>query len=414
MQTGGRHILKRLLTASIVLLFLTGESFSLTWQEAQALLKQNNNELRSAKKQLDSSSWTYRRAYGALLPQLSANLSAGQSSVSTAAATSSYSYGLNANLDLFNSSDYYNLRSAYVNYQYNEANYKLNEAGILYTVRQAFIDLLIAQENVDLRKKILKQRQDNGSLIELRYDSGVENKGNLMQTKADEANAKYNLSSAQRDLGLAKLKLSQLLGAQIALVEEDLKFTASAQQDYDLLTSGAPDYLAAKYQLESADVQRQSTLSGFLPSVSLSGSYRKSGSSWPPSTDSNSVSFNVSYSLFPGGTNFIDKIIYDLNYDKAREDFEKSRKDTRYNIVQAYEKYADALEALEISKGYLAAALERSEIAQSQYINGLITYDEWSRIEDSYISAQSNLLNSQKSALSANAAWQKSYGGYVK
>jgi outer membrane protein TolC len=387
---------------------------ALTWPDAVALLKANNNELRSAQKQLDSSSWTYRRSYSALLPQISANLSAGSTSVATLAASSSFSYGLNASLDLFSASDYFGLRSAYADYEFNQANYDLTAANVLYEVRSAFLDLLIAQARVDLQKKILARRQENSRLIELRYNSGNEDKGNMMRTGADETNAKYNLSSAERDLRLARLNLSQLLGTTVASAEEEFAFNKIAQPDYETLLNLSPSYRSAKYQLESAEIQQQSTLSEFLPAVTLAGSYRRSGGSWPPSTDSNSLSLSVSLPLFPGGANWVDETINNIKLDKAKEDFAKAVKDARFSIASGYENFSDALEALEVARTLLKATTERSNIAQEKYINGLMTYDAWDIIENEYISSQASFLNSQKNVLTADAAWQKSFGGYVK
>ena len=398
----------------LALLLCQSLAWCLTWPQALQLAKDNNPELRSAQKLLDSSGWTYRRAYGAFLPQLSANASAGQTSVASFGANANYSYGLNASIDIFNASDLFSLRSAYAEYEYNQANYNLTAANILYDVRQAFISQLIAQANVETQERILARRKENTRMIALRYNSGIEDKGNLMRTQADEANASYNLSSAQRDLRLAKLNLSQLLGTPVDSAEAELQITGSPQPDYESLMLSAPAYLAAKYQLEAAEIQQQSTLNEFLPAVTLSGGYRKSGSSWPPTTDSNSVSLNLSYALFPGGTNFIDAVINNINMDKAKEDFAKSVNDTRFSVTSAYEGLNDALEGLEASRVLLAATAERSNISQEKYIDGLITYDEWYRTEDEYIGAQSGFLNAQKSALTADAAWQKSFGGYVK
>jgi outer membrane protein TolC len=417
-RTWGAIVINSRTVKFVLVLALTaaiGTSVSaLTWPAAVTLLKANNNELRSAQQALAASSWTYRRSYGALLPQLSANLSAGSTGVASGAATASYSYGLSASLDLFNASDYYGLRSAYADYQYNQADYDLTAASVLYEVRLAFIDLLIAQARVDLQKKILARRQENSRLIELRYNSGNENRGNLLRTQADEANARYNLSSAERDLRLARLDLSQLLGTTVATAEEEFTFNESARPDYETLLSASPSYRTARYQLESSEIQQQATLGEFLPSVTLAGSYRRSGSSWPPGADSNSLSMSVSLPLFPGGTNWVDKAINDIKLDKAKEDFAKAVKDARFSIASGYENLADALEALAVARTVLDATTERSNIAQEKYINGLMTYDAWDIIENEYISSQASYLNSRKNVLTADAAWQKSFGGYVE
>lgn len=412
-------ILKTSILLFVIIFAVLGvakDASALTWNEALSAAEQNNNELRSARKQLESSEWSYRRSFSAFLPQLSASAGMSESLTATTSATAkSYSYGLSATQYLFKGMDnYYNLQSAYADYQYYNAGLKKTEADLYYELRLAFIDLFIVQENVKLLEEILERRKENTRLIELRYESGREDKGNLLRTKADQVESRYNLSSARRDLELAKLKLFQLLGQDVAKAEGEIKVETVEQPDFNILLKNSPSYIMAKYQLESAEIAQKSTVSGFLPSVSLSGNYRKSGGAWPPDSESSSWSLNVSYSLFPGGSNIADRIIYNLKLDKAREDFEKSRKDICYDLEEAHQGFKDALEALEVKKIYLEATEERAKIGQAKYLNGLVSYDEWDRIENEYITTQKSLLSYKKSAYMAEAAWHKSYGGYVQ
>lgn len=403
---------KKFLFTILMFLFFTGEAFALTWNEALSLAQENNNELKSAKKQLESYTWTYKKAYTAFLPQLSASASMSQTGTSEA---KSYAYGLSATQYLFKGLDnIYNLQSAYAEVEYYQASLQSVTATVLYDVRSAFVDLFVSQKNIELLDNILKQRNGNTRLIKLRYESGREDKGNLMRTQADEAQAGYDLSSARRDLKLARLKLSQMLQKEIGEVKEEMAVQDLSRPDFEQLAAASPSYLMAKYQLETAEIAQKATLSGFLPSVYLSGSYSKRGSAWPPDSESSSLSLNVSYSFFPGGSNFTDRAIYNAKLDKAREDFENSIKDVRYSLEEAYEDLNDAVEALKIGKIYLEATQERAAIAQAKYLNGLIFYDDWDRIESEYISAQKKLLSYQKTAYLASALWHKSYGGYVK
>lgn len=397
-----------------VFLFATIVSAT-TWNEVIVLAQKNNNQLLSAQKQLEAARWAYVRSYSGFLPQLSASLASTQTSVASAGATSNYSYGLNATEYLFNGpSNIFSVRSAFINYELGQVNYYSTMAEVFLQVRQAFIDLLIAEKNADLQAKILDRRQENSRLIELRYESGAEDKGNLLRTKANEAQAAYSLSSAQRSRRLARLKLSQLLGSEINSVEGETGLSAEKSPDFGSLLTNSPDYLSAKYQLDLAEAASQGTLNEFLPSVYLAGSYRKSGANWPPDADSSAVSLNVSYSFFPGGANLADKIINNLDLDKARQDFQKNSKDVRFGLESAYEQYNDALENLEAQNSLASAVIERAKIGQEQYIDGLISYTEWDISENEYISAQIGLLNSQKNALNAQAAWYKSYGGYLQ
>ena len=74
----------------------------------------------------------------------------------------------------------------------------------------------------------------------------------------------------------------------------------------------------------------------------------------------------------------------------------------------------NSLDALQLSRISLAANIEREKITTAGYLNGLYTYDEWSRIEQSYFQSQKGELSAEGSALLAEAAWYKSYGGWIK
>jgi outer membrane protein TolC len=408
--------MRKIFAIIAVLVMCCSAALALMWNEALSIGERNSHELAKAKKELESSEWSYRRAISAFLPQLSASAGMTETINSTTSATSrSYSYGVSATQYLFKGTEgIYGIRSAYANVEYNKASLQATRATVLYDLRSAFIDLLYAQENIALSEKILEQQEQNARLIQLRYESGKEDKGNLMTTQADEAQAKYDLSAAGRDLKLARLKLSQLLQLDVSQVEEPGELKAVPEPVFDELLVTAPSYITASKQLEMAELSQKASVSGFLPSLSLSGNLRKKGSDWPPDEDSKSWSLNLSYSFFPGGSNIAERAIAGADLDQAREEFDKGITDLRYSLEEDFEGFRGTLDALEISKISLAAAEERAKITNAKYLNGLTGYDEWYRIENAYIQAQKQLLSSKRSALEAEAAWHKSYGGYVK
>ncbi len=399
----------------VLAVFFFGVSVSaLTWPEARELAEKNNDQLAAAREQMETANWQYRRAYSPFLPQIS--LSAGLSESGTASATSrSYSTGLSVSQSLFQGfGNYFSLQSSFANYRYYDAALKNTEASVYYDLRSSFIDLLIAGQTVSVQERILKLRRDNEALIRLLYDSGKEDRGNFLQAKADVADAGLNLRAARRDLSLVKLKLNQLLGADIIDPTGSIEATLPAQTDLDALSQSAPAYLMAKYQLDAAEADQRGTISEFLPSLSLSGSWRNSGSDWPPTTSSNAWSLNLAYSLFPGGSNIADALISRAKLAKAQKDFSAGVKDLRFNLEAAYLDLANAIESVSVKKELLTAAAERSKITRVKYINGLANYDEWDRVENLYISAQRSLLNQQRTALLAEAAYYKAYGGYIQ
>jgi outer membrane protein TolC len=408
--------MKKLLLITVAAVAYCSAAFSLSWSEALSIAGQNSNQLKSAQKQVDSSEWSYRRSISVFLPQLSASARMSENLTATGTASAkSYSYDLSASQALFRGmAGIYGIRSAYSSVENSKASLAATEASVYYDLRQAFVDLLIAQENIKLNEEILSRRKENTQLIQLRYDSGKEDKGNLLTTQADEKSAEYDLSSSKRDLSLKQLRLSQLLQYTVSQVEDSSEVKKIQAVNFDDLLHSSPSYVSAQKQLELSELSYKASISGFLPSISLSASYRKSGPDWPPDDENKSWSLSLSYPFFPGGSNIADRAIAQAKLEQAKEEFSLSVKDLRFTLEDSFVNYQDAVEALEVSKVSLSASKERAEITEAKYLNGLTSYDEWYRINNNYIQAQKSLLNSKKSALLAEAAWYKSYGGYVK
>jgi len=405
---------KRFLVVFSLLLIFTTSAFALTWKQAVELLDEKSDSLKSAQKQLESAEWSYKKSLTVFFPQLSASAGLSENLVATNSATAkTYSYGLSATQSLFNGMDnIYGVQSANLNVEYYKANLDSTYANVYYNLRSDFLDLLFSQKKVVLYEKILKHRQDNAELIQLRYQSGREDKGNLMGTKSDEKQAEYNLNNVKRQLKLARLRLAQKLQIAINEIEEEFNIDLPEKVNYDQLMLKTPDYTLAKTQLETARISQRTAISEFLPTVSLSASYNRRGQNWPPdSVSSKSWSLNCSYALFRGGGSIADKIIADIALDQAREDFDSSVKDLRYNLQKSYEDFVDAIEALEVSRVALEAQIEKAQIAGVKYMSGLMNYDDWDKAENNYIKAQKSLLDAQKTALLAEANWHKNYGG---
>ncbi len=390
-------------------------SFSATWTEVSALAEKNNNELTAAKKELESKEWQYKKALTSFLPQVSASGGYGRTDTSSAGATST-SYGLSATQPIFSGFDNLNsAKKAYAQMQYSGAALEQKRSDILYSVRSAFIDLYIAENDLELQERILKRREENSKLIKLLYDNGKEDKGNYMLTLADVESSRSSFSQAKRSLELAKLKLSQLIGTKIEKADiPDIYSKAPEDQNTNALSEKSPSYSMAKATLDIAAISANEALSGLLPDISASGSIRRSGTDWPPQTESKSWSVNFSYSFFPGGSNIAEKIIKDIDKAKAEQDFEQSKKDILYSIESAHSNLAAKVESLNVKDLYLKASTERAKIAQTKYINGLMSYNDWDNIENSYIASEKDFLSAKKEALLAEAAWKNSYGGWTK
>jgi outer membrane protein len=394
---------------------LCQSSFSASWEEIYSLAEKNNEGLRIAEKNLEAMEWQYKKSLTSFLPQLSASAGYGKTDTGGASSTST-SYGLSATQSLFSGFGNMNAsKKAYALLEYSRADLVQKKADALYAVRSAFIDLVIAEKDLALQEQILARRLENAKLIDLLYNSGKEDKGNMLLTHADVESSRASVSQAERALDLARLNLSQLVGALIN--KADLRGTTPYTKesiDINALAQNSPSYSMASYTYDAAEISADEALASLLPDLSATGTLRRSGSEWPPQTESSTWNISLSYSFFPGGSNIAEKVIKEIEKEKAAQSLEQTKKDILYLVSSSYNSLANRLETLKVKTLYLNAATERARIARTKYINGLMSYDEWDRTENSYITAEKDFLSSQKDAYVAEAAFKKSYGGWVQ
>ena len=399
---------------------------SLTFEASVAEAAGNNAELRSARSNLDAAGYNTSAAYSGYYPQVS--LGAGYTDTTTDSALSgsttpgsttytgtSYSASVSVTQNLFNGfQDRARVRQSSANREGVEANLTLIKARISQALKNAFAGLKFAQDSITLTQKILERQQGNVRLVELRFESGRENKGSLLLTRASLAQAQLGQLQAAQALATAQAQFAQTLGRNTAVDLEargDVPtFEPLAQPDFQELALQAPDYRQAQAQEKSATAGVTLARSGYYPSVNLSGSVARSGSKWFPQDDRRSVGLNLSVPLFTGGRDYYTTRGALASLDAAEAAKLTAAAQLLANLKQAYASYVQAVERLKVDQAFLDAAQVRAEIARSQYNNGLISFSDWNLIENDLIQRQTAYLQSQRDRVAAEAAWELTQG----
>src|SRR5262249_34983173 len=100
--------------------------------------------------------------------------------------------------------------------QYNRAGSEASLEGIRaqlsFDLKSAFAGLYYAQQAIALAKDIIERREFNWRLVELRFDSGRENKGSYLLSKAYLAEANYDYLQAVDFMESARPQLAKALG----------------------------------------------------------------------------------------------------------------------------------------------------------------------------------------------------------
>lgn len=419
--------MKKLLRWGIVLL-LAGPCAQAdevyTWQSCLAQTQKNNPDLKAAESSMVSAQALESGSYSGYFPQLTGSLgyNYGTSGISSIgdfnnSARSTYSAALTASQNVFNGfQDQAKTDQASAAREVAEAELQTARAKASYDLKSSFMGVLYSQNLIQLTLDIIKRREYNLKLVQLRFESGGENKGSVLLSKAYLEQAKLDYMQAQDDLALAQIQLRQVLGLD---PEEghDLRVSGEppAQEppsalDLKQAALATPDYLQSVAQSRSAAAGIRLARSAFFPSLNLTASTSNSDSQWFPDNNRWALGVNLSIPLFSGGRDYYSQ--------KSAGELYRSSEFTRFStagqalqkVKQNFSGYVEAVQKLNVDKSFVEAATAREKIAKEKYNNGLLTFDDWDIIETDLINRQKSYLQSQRDRIVSEAAWEQAQG----
>lgn len=417
----------------LVLIFPFGaRAVTLSWEEVLKFTIEGNPDLEASRRDWLASKEAESSAEGRYLPSLSASTSVTRSGsqanggggivtngvvVSSAnAINTNYLAALNFNQNLFNGlEDKSRITQAQWNTQNKFWTYVSSKATVSFSLKEAFANLVYAQELEEFSRSILDRRESNHKLVSVRYENGRENKGSVLLADAYLEQARLDLIKARDGLVVAEKALKSLmnkehLGAVKVTGEVPLEPLIKDRNDFETLALETPAYNQAHALQMVAKEEIKVSRSGFLPDLNLTGQVSRQGDSYFPERERWTMALTLTIPLFDG---FKDLGTYrssvESNY--ASESRKRSTllgllprlQDTLNQAKQSDIKYS-------IDSKFEAAASTRAEIARKKYNNGLLTFEDWDIIESELITRQMNFLQSKKDRIIKYASWENVLG----
>jgi outer membrane protein TolC len=401
---------------------------ALTWKACLAEVAKNNAELRAASENLHSTEAAKKAALSGFLPQVNGSLGysygTGTSSGSGAqlaasspngSADGSYTASLSASQNLFSGfQDSGKVDQAAANQRVSAAQLDVTKAKVASDLKSAYAGVLFSQRSISLQRDVSRRREENLRLVELRFQSGGENKGSVLLSRAYLAQAKYDELQSKNNIRVSRLQLARILGRDgdfdFEVVDDMPLETLPLNPDLKKLAVMTPEHVVAVGQEEAAVAAVTIARAGFYPSFSLSATASRLGKEWFPQTERWSIGAAISIPIFTGGKDYYGT----QGAIATRTSAEASRMNVGRQLLvkleQTYSGYLEASEKLKVDESFREAALKRAEIARGKYNNGLMSFDDWDVIENDLIVRERAVLQSQKDRAAAEAAWAQALG----
>jgi len=391
----------------------------MTWEECVRTAKKSNPDLLAAAEKIKQARRDKDIAVSTFLPNITSEADQTRSKTGSRKKTgrTSYSYSVSGEQLVFDgfktSSEVSNATKAAQALVYD---YQVVSSNIRLNLRNAYIALMSAYEGISLTEGVAARRKQNVDLVSLRYDAGREHKGALMTAEANLASAEYDVKYYRRKIPLAQRQLAKALGLdkmKPVTVEKDfaLKGSYDKRPEMEFLSDSVPLLKELAARKDAARYSLQSEQSDFFPQVYLSTSLGRSGTSFLPGNDEWSAGMTLSYPIFEGGSRIAEVWKARSQLDQAKAEERSGRDGVLVVLESTWKAIQDSIDNASVKKKFLEANTERAKIASAQYDKGLITFDDWTIIEDNLAGSEVQHFLALVDMLTAEASWVQALGG---
>lgn len=396
---------------------LAAGELSLDWAQARKLAMEHNPDVKIARASMEQARHSYMASLNSYLPGISASHSVSRSGGDSSSPSNRWSASLSASQDVLNFKTISGIKSSRISREKAEADYRSASASARQALAGAFADLLFAQKRVEVQRKIHGIREENARLIRLKYESGMESKGNALYTEALAKSAGVSVKKAERQLSAARRALLEAIGleedAEVAALG-DISVPAFSLEEADIEKAlvASPRMISAKKTLESAREKTASSRYYAYPSLRASGSYGWSGDQEFPDRKSWSMGLSLSLPIFSGGpTYYFNSLAASRKaLTAAEQSYRAARISLSVSLRSGYDDYLSAVETAEAGSALLLANEERYKEAQIKYMAGKISFLDLENVEQNFVDSDLNQLDYARTAHSRKLALEQLLG----
>lgn len=397
---------------------LRAQVLTVTLEEAIELALRSQPTVVRARGDLDVARATQREALGNWLPNLSASSGWSTNSATrfdpntqrtVTAASTSYSAGLSASLELFDGFRRPALnRAAGAGTESAEAALVNQRFQVILQTKQAFFSALAAAELVRVSETRIERAAQQLKITKDKLAAGSATRSDTLRAMVELGNARLQLLNAQAQLATAEANLGRLVGADgpVRPVADSSLFqlgeldTAALREE---ARNNSPAVRLAEAQARAAAAQVAVSRAQYFPSISASYSQSFAGNSLEALNNTWSARLSLSWPLFNGFSR-------ELGLSRslaAREAADAQAADARRQADAQLTQYLTALQAakeqLAIAEASRAAAQEDLRVQQERYRLGAATILEVLTSQVNLDQAEVDLVQARLNLLLAKA-----------
>lgn len=283
---------------------------------------------------------------------------------------------------------------------YESAQFNLQNSinSVIFTVKQAYYNLLFAQQQVKVYEDTVNDYTMHLEQAQAYYDIGKKAKIDVLTAEYNLGNAKLNLIQAKNTLKIAFVELSNAMGMPDYSDYEviDNLTTKAYGIDVEDAVKNAyetnPELLASKKKADASELLVRASRRAFAPNVNGFASYSRGGKRID--TDYG-YQFGAELSYKTVNLMLLKKQVDEAKatYKKDLADYENIKQNVYFQVKQAYINLTNAQESIAVAKLSMDQAKEQYDQASGRYKVGLGDAIELKDAETTYRNSQLSYYN---------------------
>jgi len=287
------------------------------------------------------------------------------------------------------------------------------ENDITLNVTQAFLNILLAKENIVYLQDLVNTSQSQVKQAQQKYDAGSIALKDLAELQAQTANDKYSLVTAQNThrQNIISLKLLLQLPSSVSfeVQEPDTLIARTLIPDLNEVQQQAlatrPEVKISDKQVDIARVDLQLARSGYLPTITGNGTINTAHSGSDPAIlqqlDNSfyqQIGLNLSIPLFNRRATRTNVEKAQIQIEQAQLDQKNTKNNLSLTVEQAYVSVVNAQGQYDAAVEQLTATKESYRIANEQLKVGAITTVDYLIQKNLYTQAYQQYVQSKYNA----------------
>ena len=328
----------------------------------------------------------------------------------------STSIGVNVSQTIFNGFRNTNIyKQSLINKEANEEEFNRIKDNVALNVVNAYLNVLLNKENLIIAQAQYNFSTEQLGIVRSLVDAGTQPEANVFDAEATLANDEQSLTVAQNSYTLALLSLSQVLqvpfdGFDVEIIDLDTPSELLMYNDVQPILNYAfqnrSEIKVAEKNIESAELGKEISKSGFYPSLSFSyglntganfSNLSQDNSFFQQINDNKGHSFSLNlnipiFSRFQNKTNLAKSTIQVENRKLA---LEQAKLDLESNIQRAFTDAKAALKTFSSALKSVAARQLSFNNAQERYNIGALNAIDLEQNRTQLVNAQSSLVRAK-------------------